>query len=76
MSGQTVADLLGHYGSRVAALGLLAPAVYPRRAWDLAFDAGFTEVIRTLTPGATRPPWRSTPPSPVGRCWRCPPRTT
>lgn len=47
MSGQTVADLLGHYGSRVAALGLLAPAVYPRRAWDLAFDAGFTEVIRT-----------------------------
>jgi pimeloyl-ACP methyl ester carboxylesterase len=47
MSGQTVADLVGHYGSRVVAVGLLAPAVYPRRAWGLAFDAGFTEVIRT-----------------------------
>ncbi|WP_280671002.1 MULTISPECIES: alpha/beta hydrolase [unclassified Kitasatospora] len=47
MSGQTVADLLCHYGSRVPAVALLAPAVYPRRAWSLPFDAGFTEVIRT-----------------------------
>ena len=28
MSGQTVADLARHYGDRVAALGLCAPAVY------------------------------------------------
>lgn len=32
MSGQTVADLLGHYGERVAALGLCAPAVYAGEA--------------------------------------------
>jgi pimeloyl-ACP methyl ester carboxylesterase len=47
MSGQTVADLVHHYGTRVTAIGLLAPAVYSRRAWDLRFDAGFTEAIRT-----------------------------
>jgi pimeloyl-ACP methyl ester carboxylesterase len=47
MSGQTVGDLLSHYGSRILAAALLAPAVYPRRAWNLPFDAGFTEVIRT-----------------------------
>ncbi|MGW6691728.1 alpha/beta hydrolase family protein [Streptomyces sp. NPDC054961] len=52
MSGQTVGDLLGHYGNRITAVALLAPAVYARRAWDLPFDAGFTEVIRT--PGAWR----------------------
>ncbi|MFJ9518031.1 alpha/beta hydrolase [Kitasatospora sp. NPDC101801] len=46
MSGQTVADLVGHYGARVEAVGLLAPAVYPRGAWPLRFDAGFTEAIR------------------------------
>ncbi|WP_441248613.1 alpha/beta hydrolase [Kitasatospora sp. McL0602] len=47
MSGQTVADLLARYGTRVVAVGLLAPAVYSRRAWDLPFGGGFTEVIRT-----------------------------
>ncbi|GAA1229818.1 hypothetical protein GCM10009665_20320 [Kitasatospora nipponensis] len=48
MSGQTVADLARHYGARVAGLGLLAPAVYPRNAWTLPFGAGsgFTEAIR------------------------------
>ncbi|WP_051967449.1 alpha/beta hydrolase [Kitasatospora mediocidica] len=46
MSGQTVADLAAHYGGRVAAVGLLAPAVYPRRAWPLRFDSGFTQAIR------------------------------
>jgi pimeloyl-ACP methyl ester carboxylesterase len=47
MSGQTVADLARHYNTRVAAIGLLAPAIYPRRAWDLRFNAGFTQAIRT-----------------------------
>ncbi|MCS0605142.1 alpha/beta fold hydrolase [Streptomyces sp. LP11] len=50
MSGQTVADLAGHYGRRVAALGLCAPAVYAAEAWDLPFGTGdsrFSEVIRT-----------------------------
>jgi pimeloyl-ACP methyl ester carboxylesterase len=47
MSGQTVADLARHYDNRVAAIGLLAPAIYPRRAWDLRFSAGFTQAIRT-----------------------------
>jgi uncharacterized protein len=47
MSGQTVADLARHYGQRVAALGLLAPAVYSRASWPLRFDSGFTEAIRT-----------------------------
>ncbi|MDH6137723.1 pimeloyl-ACP methyl ester carboxylesterase [Kitasatospora sp. MAA4] len=46
MSGQTVADLTAHYGGRVVAVGLLAPAVYPRRAWPLRFGAGFTQAIR------------------------------
>ncbi|MFE9447840.1 alpha/beta hydrolase [Streptomyces sp. NPDC006739] len=50
MSGQTVADLAGHYGERVAAVGLCAPAVYPREAWDVPFgegDSRFSEIIRT-----------------------------
>ncbi|MGW0631803.1 alpha/beta fold hydrolase [Streptomyces sp. NPDC002758] len=50
MSGQTAADLAGHYGARVAALGLCAPAVYAPEAWDLPFGTGearFSEVIRT-----------------------------
>ncbi|MEG8275886.1 alpha/beta fold hydrolase [Streptomyces sp. AHA2] len=50
MSGQTVADLARHYGDRVAALGLCAPAVYAAQAWDVPFGAGdgrFSEVIRT-----------------------------
>ncbi|WP_369237687.1 alpha/beta hydrolase [Streptomyces sp. R21] len=50
MSGQTVADLAGHYGQRVAALGLCAPAVYGAEAWSVEFgdgDGRFSEIIRT-----------------------------
>ncbi|MCP9207770.1 alpha/beta hydrolase [Streptomyces sp. NEAU-Y11] len=49
MSGQTVADLLVHYGPRVTTIGLCAPAVYARDAWQVPFRAGsgFTEIIRT-----------------------------
>ncbi|MDW4907121.1 alpha/beta fold hydrolase [Streptomyces sp. ADMS] len=50
MSGQTVADLAGHYGGRVAALGLCAPAVYGAEAWGVPFgdgDGRFSELIRT-----------------------------
>ncbi|MFF4057528.1 alpha/beta fold hydrolase [Streptomyces sp. NPDC001668] len=58
MSGQTVADLVRHYGERVAALGLCAPAVYAEEAWDLPFghgDGQFSETIR-------RPDsWRGSP---------------
>lgn len=58
MSGQTVADLVGHYGERVAAVGLCAPAVYGREAWDVPFGEGngrFSEIIR-------RPDgWRAAP---------------
>lgn len=49
MSGQTVTDLVAHYGERVAAVGLCAPAVYAREAWDMPFGDGngrFSEVIR------------------------------
>ncbi|KQW11149.1 alpha/beta fold hydrolase [Streptomyces sp. Root369] len=49
MSGQTVADLAVHYGERVAALGLCAPAVYAAEAWDVPFghgDGRFSEIIR------------------------------
>ena len=55
MSGQTVADLVRHYGDRVAALGLCAPAVYAAEAWDVPFGAGdgpFSEIIRR--PGSWR----------------------
>ncbi|MFJ8050068.1 alpha/beta fold hydrolase [Streptomyces luteogriseus] len=58
MSGQTVADLARHYGDRVAALGLCAPAVYAGEAWDVPFGAGdgrFSEIIRR--PGS----WRAAP---------------
>ncbi|GGM25441.1 hypothetical protein GCM10010129_82490 [Streptomyces fumigatiscleroticus] len=58
MSGQTVADLVRHYGRRVVALGLCAPAVYAAEAWDVPFGAGngrFSEIIRT--PGS----WRASP---------------
>ncbi|MFE1252062.1 alpha/beta fold hydrolase [Streptomyces sp. NPDC058766] len=58
MSGQTVADLLRHYGDRVAALGLCAPAVYTGEAWDVPFgngDGRFSELIRR--PGG----WRDSP---------------
>ncbi|MYX97578.1 alpha/beta fold hydrolase [Streptomyces sp. SID486] len=50
MSGQTVADLAGHYGPRVAAVGLCAPAVYAPEAWEVPFGTGdgrFSELIRT-----------------------------
>jgi len=50
MSGQTVADLAEHYGQRVAALGLCAPAVYGAAAWPVPFgdgDGRFSEIIRT-----------------------------
>lgn len=50
MSGQTVADLVRHYGRRVAAVGLCAPAVYTPEAWDVPFGTGegrFSELIRT-----------------------------
>ncbi|MFE3031043.1 alpha/beta fold hydrolase [Streptomyces canus] len=49
MSGQTVADLARHYGERVAALALCAPAVYAGEAWDVPFGRGdgeFSEIIR------------------------------
>ncbi len=49
MSGQTVADLVRHYGGRVAAIGLCAPAVYAGEAWELPFGRGdgeFSAVIR------------------------------
>ncbi|WP_406492322.1 alpha/beta fold hydrolase [Streptomyces sp. NBC_01604] len=58
MSGQTVADLAAHYGDRVTALGLCAPAVYAGEAWDVPFGAGdgsFSAIIRT--PGS----WRASP---------------
>lgn len=58
MSGQTVADLVRHYGDRVAALGLCAPAVYAGEAWDVPFGGGdgpFSEIIRR--PGS----WRASP---------------
>jgi aminoglycoside phosphotransferase (APT) family kinase protein/dienelactone hydrolase len=49
MSGQTVADLAAHYGERVVALGMCAPALYAREAWDVPFGEGdgrFSEIIR------------------------------
>ncbi|WP_328306546.1 phosphotransferase [Streptomyces sp. NBC_00442] len=49
MSGQTVADLVAHYGDRVTALGLCAPAVYTEEAWDVPFGDGngrFSGIIR------------------------------
>ncbi|MEU4932833.1 alpha/beta fold hydrolase [Streptomyces yokosukanensis] len=50
MSGQTVADLVRHYGARVAAVGLCSPAVYAPEAWDVPFEnrqGRFSEIIRT-----------------------------
>ncbi|WP_369173504.1 alpha/beta hydrolase [Streptomyces sp. R28] len=55
MSGQTVADLVAHYGPRVAAIGLCAPAVYAARAWTVPFRAGFTEIIRAPESWRTSP---------------------
>ncbi|MEU1009905.1 alpha/beta fold hydrolase [Streptomyces sp. NPDC005890] len=50
MSGQTVADLVRHYGRRVAAVGLCAPAVYTPETWEVPFGTGegrFSALIRT-----------------------------
>ncbi len=47
MSGQTIADLMNHYGKRVTTIVLGAPAAYAPQAWKLPFGAGFTEVLRT-----------------------------
>ncbi|MFD0393164.1 alpha/beta hydrolase [Streptomyces nogalater] len=61
MSGQTVADLVRHYGPRVAAVGLCAPAVYAEEAWDLPFGTGdgrFSRLIRTPDTWRDSPPWR------------------
>ncbi|MGX1567263.1 alpha/beta fold hydrolase [Streptomyces sp. NPDC055506] len=58
MSGQTVADLARHYGDRVAALGLCAPAVYAAEAWDVPFGQGdgrFSEIIRRSGSWRTSP---------------------
>ncbi|MFD5816986.1 alpha/beta hydrolase [Streptomyces sp. NPDC127038] len=38
MSGQTATDLARHYGKRVVALVLCAPAVYAAEAWPLPFE--------------------------------------
>ncbi|MDJ1130729.1 alpha/beta hydrolase [Streptomyces iconiensis] len=58
MSGQTLADLARHFGPRVTALGLCAPAVYAAEAWEVPFGTGdgpFSEIIRR--PGS----WRDSP---------------
>ncbi|MEW2303158.1 alpha/beta fold hydrolase [Streptomyces sp. NPDC006655] len=58
MSGQTVADLVRHYGDRVAALGLCAPAVYTAEAWDVPFGDGngrFSGLIRQPDSWRTAP---------------------
>lgn len=46
MSGQTVADLVEHFGDRVVTVVACAPGVYGKEAWDVPFGAGFTELIR------------------------------
>ncbi|MEW2396949.1 alpha/beta fold hydrolase [Streptomyces sp. NPDC046862] len=49
MSGQTAADLARHYGERVVAIGLCAPAVYAAEAWPVPFGEGdgeFSTIIR------------------------------
>ncbi|BBC37081.1 hypothetical protein SGFS_083750 [Streptomyces graminofaciens] len=66
MSGQTVADLARHYGDRVAAIGLCAPAVYGAEAWELPFgdgDGPFSAAIRT--PGS----WHGSPALEVFRAY-------
>ncbi|MEV7994945.1 alpha/beta hydrolase [Streptomyces sp. NPDC086077] len=67
MSGQTVADLAAHYGDRVTALGLCAPAVYAAEAWDVPFGTGdgpFSALIRR--PGS----WRGSPALDALRAYR------
>ncbi|RZU25262.1 hypothetical protein EV567_0748 [Streptomyces sp. BK239] len=58
MSGHTVADLVAHYGGRVTAVGLCAPAVYAGEAWEEPFGEGdgrFSAVIRAADS------WRESP---------------
>ncbi|MYV40605.1 alpha/beta fold hydrolase [Streptomyces sp. SID1328] len=66
MSGQTVADLVRHYGRRVASVGLCAPGVFAAAAWDEPFGDGtgtFTKVLRT--PDS----WRDSPALPALRAF-------
>ncbi|GHE91132.1 alpha/beta fold hydrolase [Streptomyces griseoluteus] len=66
MSGQTVADLVRHYGRRVASVGLCAPGVFAAAAWDEPFGDGtgaFTEILRT--PHS----WRDSPALPALRAF-------
>ncbi|MFK4102787.1 alpha/beta fold hydrolase [Streptomyces sp. NPDC019531] len=58
MSGQTVADLALHYGERIAALGLCAPAVYAAEAWDMQFGRGDGEFSGIIRQPAS---WRRSP---------------
>ncbi|GAA2139079.1 hypothetical protein GCM10009760_20890 [Kitasatospora kazusensis] len=55
MSGQTIADLVGELGPRVATVVLGAPAAYAAEAWKLPFGAGFTEILRTPRSWAASP---------------------
>ncbi|MBA2811804.1 alpha/beta fold hydrolase [Streptomyces sp. KM273126] len=67
MSGQTVADLARHYGERVAAIGLCAPAVYAAEAWPVPFGEGdgeFSTIIRAPES------WRAAPALDVFRGYR------
>ncbi|MFD6025026.1 alpha/beta fold hydrolase [Streptomyces griseoluteus] len=66
MSGQTVADLVRHYGHRVASVGLCAPGVFAAAAWDEPFGDGtgaFTRILRT--PHS----WRDSPALPALRAF-------
>ncbi|RZU37804.1 hypothetical protein EV284_2988 [Streptomyces sp. BK022] len=66
MSGQTVADLVRHYGHRVASVGLCAPGVFAAAAWDEPFGDGtgpFTKILRT--PDS----WRNSPALPALRAF-------
>ncbi|MEU6815270.1 alpha/beta fold hydrolase [Streptomyces sp. NPDC046860] len=66
MSGQTVADLVRHYGRRVVAVGLCAPGVFAAAAWDEPFGDGtgaFTRILRT--PDS----WRDSPALPALRAF-------
>ncbi|MGW2210522.1 alpha/beta hydrolase [Streptomyces sp. NPDC001781] len=66
MSGQTVGDLVRHYGRRVVSVGLCAPGVFAAAAWDEPFGDGtgaFTKVLRT--PGS----WRDSPALPALRAF-------
>ncbi|WP_431046358.1 alpha/beta hydrolase [Streptomyces sp. P1-3] len=68
MSGQTVADLVAHYGSRVAAIGLCAPAVYDRAAWDVPFGDGSLGCHGGMLPNAGRAVERMAAAPPLSGC--------